>query len=136
MRHGRALRPDVPAGRAVRPSAAICQARAASLPQAPVPGNDQALVEQRIGRLDDSGYRFISPTDPGQRAAIVVISGADPGDNEAVCQRPADAGIDAALRAGNVRLSPHLYNSPGQIQHAAAILASATATSGTGKRRA
>jgi hypothetical protein len=77
-----------------RPSA---RPRAGSLSQAPVLGNDQALVEQLIGRLDDSGSRFISPTDPGQRAAIVVISGADPGDNEAVCQRLTDAGIDAAL---------------------------------------
>jgi selenocysteine lyase/cysteine desulfurase len=101
-----------------------------------IAGHDQALVEQLIGRLDDSGYRFISPTGPGQRAAIVVISAADPGDNEAVCQRLTDAGIDAALRAGNIRLSPHLYNTPGQIQYAAAILADATATSGTGKRRA
>ena len=59
-----------------------------------------------------------------------------PGDNEAVCQRLTDAGIDAALRAGNIRLSPHLYNTPDQIQYAAAILAGATATPHTGKRRA
>jgi selenocysteine lyase/cysteine desulfurase len=101
-----------------------------------IAGHDQVLIEQLIGRLDDSGYRLISPTDSGQRASIVVISAADPGDNEAVCQRLTAPGIDAALRAGNIRLSPHLYNTPGQIQHAVAILAGATATSGTVKRRA
>jgi selenocysteine lyase/cysteine desulfurase len=98
--------------------------------------HDQALVEQLIRLLDDSDYRFISPTSADQRAAIVVISAADPRDNETAYQRLADAGIDAALRAGNIRLSPHLYNTPGQIQHAAAILASTTTTPHTASRRA
>ena len=84
--------------------------------------HDQALVEQLIGLLDGSGHRIISPTSTGQRAAIVVLSAADPAGNQAVHQRLTDAGIDAALRAGNIRLSPHLYNTPGQIQYAAAIL--------------
>jgi cysteine desulfurase / selenocysteine lyase len=97
--------------------------------------HDQALVEQLIGLLDHSGYRFVSPTDPGQRAAIVVISAADPRDNQAIYQRLTGAGIDTALRAGNIRLSPHLYNTPGQIQYAAAILADATTTPRTGNRR-
>lgn len=101
-----------------------------------IAGHDQALVEQLIRLLEDSGYRFISPTGVGQRAAIIVISAADPGDNEAVCQHLTDASIDAALRAGNIRLSPHLYNTPDQIQYAAAILAGAAATPNTGKRRA
>jgi cysteine desulfurase / selenocysteine lyase len=100
-----------------------------------IAAHDQALVEQLIGLLEGSGYRFISPTGADQRAAIVVVSAADPGDNEAVCQRLADAGIDAALRAGNVRLSPHLYNTSGQIEYAMAILTGATTTFGTRTRR-
>ena len=52
-----------------------------------IAAHDQALVEQLIGLLDDSDYRFISPTDAGQRAAIVVISAADP----ATTRRPASA---------------------------------------------
>jgi selenocysteine lyase/cysteine desulfurase len=55
-----------------------------------------------------------------------VVIGADPKDNEAVCQRLTGAGIDAALRACNIRLSPHLYNTPGQIRYTAAILTGAT----------
>ncbi len=93
-----------------------------------IAGHDQALVEQLIGLLDDSDYRFISPTDADRRAAIVVVSAADPRDNEAVCQRLTDAGIDAALRAGNIRLSPHLYNTIDQIEYAAAILVEAATT--------
>ena len=101
-----------------------------------IAAHDQALVEQLIGFLEGSSYRFISPTDAGQRAAIVVVSAADPGDNEAVCQRLTDAGIDAALRAGNIRLSPHLYNTSGQIEYAMAILTGATTTFGTRTRQA
>ena len=100
-----------------------------------IAAHDRALVEQLIGLLQDSGYRFISPTGAGQRAAIAVISAADPGDNEAVYQRLTDAGIDAAIRAGNIRLSPHLYNTPDQIRHAAAILTGAATTPGTRKGR-
>ena len=98
--------------------------------------HDQALVEQLIGLLEDSDYRFISPTDPGQRAAIVVVSAADPRGNPAACQRLTDAGIDVALRAGNIRLSPHLYNTFDQIEFAAAILVGARTMPGTGTRRA
>ena len=101
-----------------------------------IAAHDQALVEQLIGLLEGSDYRFISPTDAGQRAAIVVISAADPRDNKAVCRRLTDAGIDAALRAGNIRLSPHLYNTSGQIDYAMAILTGAATTFGTRTRRA
>lgn len=87
-----------------------------------VADHDQALVEQLTRLLEDRGYRFISPTGAGQRAAIVVISAADPARNQAAYRRLTDAGVDAALRAGNIRLSPHLYNTPDQIQYAAATL--------------
>jgi hypothetical protein len=50
-----------------------------------IAGHDQALVEQLIWLLDGSEYRFISPTDPDKRAAIVVIGAADPADNQAAC---------------------------------------------------
>jgi selenocysteine lyase/cysteine desulfurase len=38
-------------------------------------GHDQALVEQLIGRLDDSGYRVISPTAPvsGRRSSSSAL---------------------------------------------------------------
>jgi len=91
-----------------------------------IAGHDRALVEQLIGLLEGSDYRFISPTGADQRAAIVVASAADPADNEAAYRRLTEAGIDAALRAGNIRLSPHLYNTVDQIDYAAAILTGVT----------
>jgi len=84
--------------------------------------HDQALVEQLIGALDGSEYRFVSPTDRSSRAAIVVVSAGDPGRNEDVFRRLRDAGIDVALRAGNLRLSPHLYNTLDDVARAAELL--------------
>jgi hypothetical protein len=34
-----------------------------------------------------------------------------------------DAGIDVALRAGNLRVSPHVHNDEGEIDSALAVLA-------------
>ena len=84
--------------------------------------HDQALVEHLIAALDDRGYRFVSPTEPHERAAIVVISTGDAQRNSEIYERLVEAGIDAAMRAGNIRLSPHLYNSIEQIERAAAVL--------------
>jgi cysteine desulfurase / selenocysteine lyase len=93
-----------------------------------IAGHDHALVEQLIGLLEGSDYRFISPTDANARAAIVVVSASEPNRNEAIYQRLVDAGVDAALRAGNIRISPHLYNSFEQIEHVAAVLVGACST--------
>jgi hypothetical protein len=76
--------------------------------------------------VDGIDYRFISPTDAGQRAAIVVIRATDPAGQPRGLSAPGThAGIDAALRVGNIRLLPHLYNTPDQIQHTAASLTGA-----------
>lgn len=83
---------------------------------------DRALVERLIGALDGGPYELVSPTARGERAAIVVINAGDPLRNEEVYRRLAAEGIDVALRAGNIRLSPHLYNTSDDIERAVAIL--------------
>jgi selenocysteine lyase/cysteine desulfurase len=87
--------------------------------------HDQLLVERLISALTDTGYRFISPTEPGRRAAILVVSAAEPERNGEIHRRLREAGIDVALRAGNIRLSPHLYNSCDEIDRAADVLLAA-----------
>jgi selenocysteine lyase/cysteine desulfurase len=84
--------------------------------------HDQRLVERIVDSLDGSGYRFVSPTTPGERAAIVVLSNDDPSRNREIYERLNEAGIDVALRAGNIRLSPHLYNSLEDIDRAVLVL--------------
>jgi cysteine desulfurase / selenocysteine lyase len=90
--------------------------------------HDEALVEHLVASLEGSGYRFVSPTAPGARAAIVVVSAVDPRRNEEIHRRLDEAGIDTALRAGNIRLSPHLYNSFKEIDRTVSVLEDAATT--------
>jgi cysteine desulfurase/selenocysteine lyase len=87
--------------------------------------HDRVLVERLIAALDGSGYDFVSPIEPGERAAIVVVSAGDPRRNEEINRVLAQNGIDVALRAGNIRLSPHLYNTVEEIDRAADVLVGA-----------
>ena len=86
-----------------------------------IAAHDQALVERLIARLDGSGYQFISPTEPRERAAIVVVTAGE-GRNEEIYRSLERNKIDVALRAGNLRLSPHLYNTVDEIDRAVSVL--------------
>jgi cysteine desulfurase / selenocysteine lyase len=88
-----------------------------------VAAHDQTLVERLIDGLDQSTYRLVSPRDGGQRSQLVVVSHRDPARNAGVLLQLERAGIDAALRDGNVRFSPHLYNGAADIDRALEVLA-------------
>jgi cysteine desulfurase / selenocysteine lyase len=83
--------------------------------------HDRRLVDRLIDALGED-FRFVSPTVPGERAAIVVVSTGDERRNEEIYRGLTDAGIDVALRAGNLRFSPHLYNTLDEIDRTAAVL--------------
>jgi cysteine desulfurase/selenocysteine lyase len=83
--------------------------------------HDQALVDRLVYALEGS-YRFVSPTAADSRAAIVVVTTADADRNAEIHRRLASAGIDVALRAGNIRLSPHLYNTVDDVDRAVDVL--------------
>jgi cysteine desulfurase/selenocysteine lyase len=90
--------------------------------------HDQALVERLVGSLEGRGYDFISPTDAGKRSAIVVVSAGDARRNEEIYALLAQERIDVALRGGNLRLSPHLYNTTEDIDRAVGVLRDALAS--------
>jgi selenocysteine lyase/cysteine desulfurase len=72
----------------------------------------QDLVSSLIEELDPAHFRIISPEAEGpERSAIVVISHRDPSRNEAICKHLLKDGIHVSMRAGNIRIAPHLYNS-------------------------
>jgi cysteine desulfurase/selenocysteine lyase len=81
--------------------------------------HDQALTQQLIDGLDELGFGFISPIKADERAAIVVVS-SDAGAllHEELRQH----GVDVALHAGKLRFSPHLYNTPADIERALEVL--------------
>jgi selenocysteine lyase/cysteine desulfurase len=83
-----------------------------------IAAHDDALVSRFIAGLDRSRFRLISPANPGERSPIVVLSHRDASRNAAIHADLAKRGFDCALRAGNLRFSPHLYNSLADIDGA------------------
>jgi selenocysteine lyase/cysteine desulfurase len=79
---------------------------------------------QRLGFLEEPvalARRLAGQLDiPAPQGAVVSVP---VHDAEAVRSELAQAGIQAAVRAGSVRLSPHVYNTAAQIDHAASALA-------------
>jgi cysteine desulfurase/selenocysteine lyase len=82
---------------------------------------DQRLVDRCVAGLDRDRWELVSPAAGPARSTLVVIGGPDA---EAAHRRLAAAGVDAALREGNVRLSLHLYNTPDDVDRALAALGS------------
>ena len=79
------------------------------------------LVRRLVEGLDDAGYRIEGPAeDP--RLSIVVASHSDPDRNPRLNEALAEAGIDVALRAGNLRIAPHLYNGEDDVDRAVEVL--------------
>jgi selenocysteine lyase/cysteine desulfurase len=88
-----------------------------------------AAHNRRLGQLLVDGLlrlapvvQLVSPTDPGRRAAIVVFTLGDPGRDELLVARLAERGIVVVCRRRGVRVSPHLYNTEGEIERLLATI--------------
>src|SRR5204862_3285264 len=82
---------------------------------------DQRLVDRFVAGIDPERYRLVSPASGPARSTLVVFSPVG-GGSEHWKRRLAEAGIDIAYREGNLRVSVHLFNEPGQIDRALAAL--------------
>jgi selenocysteine lyase/cysteine desulfurase len=82
---------------------------------------DQRLVDRLVAGIDPERYRLVSPASGAARSTLAVISPVG-GGSEQRQRRLAEAGIDIAYREGNLRISAHLFNGPGQIDQALAVL--------------
>ena len=85
---------------------------------AAIAAHDQALVSRLIDGLDDAGYRLLSPRDGAMRSTLVMVSHRRAERNPAIHQALAAESVFVALREGNLRFSPHLYNSNADIDRA------------------
>ena len=85
-----------------------------------IAGWDARLVDRFVAGLDPERYRLVSPAGGPARSTLVVLSPI--GGSEQWQHRLAEAGIDIAYREGNLRISVHLFNEPGQIDNALAVL--------------
>lgn len=86
-----------------------------------IAGWDQHLVDRLLRGIDAGQYEVISPASGPARSTLVVLS--RPDEHAAHRQRQlAEAGVDAAFREGNLRLSIHFFNTPADIDRALTAL--------------
>jgi len=67
------------------------------------------LTELLIEGVDDLGGTVVTPRDPNRRGALICIKSTDAA--RLVSELDAE-GIDTSSRDGNLRVSPHAYNTP------------------------
>ena len=80
--------------------------------------HNQQLVSHLITGLDHNKYDLISPRHGDRRSTLVLVSHKDPDRNQGLYQKLRQKGIYSAFRAGNLRFSPHLYNTEADIDAA------------------
>ncbi|MGH9907879.1 MAG: hypothetical protein ACRD8U_20105, partial [Pyrinomonadaceae bacterium] len=80
--------------------------------------HNKHLEERLINRLDLDKYEFISPPKGPTISTLVIVSHRQRERNTKISESLRTGGIDVALREGNLRLSPHLYNTTDEIDRA------------------
>jgi len=78
---------------------------------------DDELISYLIAELRRTNFQVVSPEDRASRSAIVVVTAHERQVNRAAAVL-ADSGVDIAVREGNLRFSPHFYNSRWDIDRA------------------
>lgn len=78
---------------------------------------DQGLVQRLVDGLDEHGHDLLSPREGPARSTLVVLRHRTLSGGE-LHRRLGAAGVETALRDGNVRISPHVYNTTGDIDAA------------------
>jgi selenocysteine lyase/cysteine desulfurase len=95
---------------------------------AAIGAHNRALAQQLVDGLGRMrGVRLVSPADPALRAAIVVFTLGERARDEALVRQLEELGIVVALRPRGVRVAPHLYNQPAEIDR---LLAAVRAEAG------
>ena len=77
--------------------------------------HDQALVSRLVEGLDRNKYELISPPEGPARSNLVVLTHRQGELNKGIYDDLKARGIHGAFRRGNMRFSPHLYNTPDDI---------------------
>ncbi len=83
---------------------------------------DVRLIERLVASLDRKHYVIVGPGNGIGRAPIVFISHREEARNRAIYEGLTAAGIHVALRKGQLRLSPHLYNTVADIDSVIQVL--------------
>ncbi len=81
----------------------------------------EGLLDAGIDTAMRLGLRLTSPVAKVRRAGILAV--VPRGDAATASARLTTAGVTHSVREGSVRLSPHLYNVPADVEKALAVLA-------------
>lgn len=84
---------------------------------------DQQLIERIVHGLDEDRFELISPRSGAQRTTLVVIRPRSDRNAREWHQQLSRAGLDVAVREGNLRISPHLHNSVEDVERLVEVLA-------------
>jgi selenocysteine lyase/cysteine desulfurase len=79
--------------------------------------HDQALVDQLIDGLP-AAWHLRSPRTRPERSTLVFLEPAEPDTVTEALRRLHAAGVDAGERTGKLRISPHVHNTPQDIERA------------------
>lgn len=80
-----------------------------------------ALADQLAEGLAERGYQVLSPRGTAERSGIISFISAGRPSSE-LHQRLKEAGVVCSVREGAVRLSPHFYNEPREMERILAAL--------------
>jgi cysteine desulfurase/selenocysteine lyase len=83
---------------------------------------DDALVQMAIEGIIGARYRVVSPTEGPERSTLVLFTHPNAGRNAAIHKDLEQQGIHIAERDQKLRISPHLYNTPQDIQRVTKLL--------------
>ena len=92
-----------------------------------IAGHTATLTDRLVDGLRERGWQVLSPRGEGETSTIVTFTGDRDGE-ELVSSLRKDKKTELAIRSGRVRVSPHVYNTPGQIDVLLTNLGSARAS--------
>lgn len=84
--------------------------------------HNSSLVARFIDGLDSKKYKLISPRKEVSRSTLVVATHKQPERNSELYDALRSEGMDVALREGNLRVSPHVYNRAEDIDRTLSVL--------------
>ena len=83
---------------------------------------NKMLIDILTEGIDRDKYNFISPVNGNARSTLVIISHKDCNKNKQIFETLKKEGIDISMREGNLRISPHFYNTKDEINKLLSIL--------------
>jgi selenocysteine lyase/cysteine desulfurase len=84
----------------------------------------RALLARLESGLAGLGATIVSCTEAACRSSILCFRAEDPAATRAVFDGLRSAGVTCAFREGSVRLSPHFYNTPAEIDRVISLVES------------